>query len=246
LVISEAVKSKFPARQRRRYAAKFRTVTNGIDPAAIDAASADRPRFGLASDDFVLLTAGTVTHRKGVDRLLTVLPDLVHAVPNAVLAVAGEPAGDEDRKYAASLPNRNHPAVRWLGQRDDLPILMKSCDLFCLPSRTEGMGRVLVEAMFASRPCIGSRAGGIPEVIVDGETGLLFDGEDREDLLRSRIVLANDPDRRRRMGEAGRSRAETQFHGPTQIAKVVSEILALAEANPDATGPRRPAATAVQ
>ncbi|MFH5804418.1 glycosyltransferase family 4 protein [Alienimonas sp. DA493] len=227
LVISEAVKTKFPPAQLRRYAAKLKTVRNGIDFAPLDAAEPDRRRFGLADDDFVVLLAGTVTHRKGVDRVLGVLPDLLDAVPHAVVAVAGAPSSDQDRAYADGLPNRDHPRVRWLGQRDDLPTLMHSCDLFCLPSRTEGMGRVLVEAMAARKPCVGSRAGGIPEVIADGETGLLFDGDDPADLLRSLTVLAHAPERRRRMGEAGRTRAETRFHGPTQIGKVTEEILDL-------------------
>ena len=253
LVISEAVKAKFPAAHRRRYAAKLRTVRNGIDFAPLDAAApapgaSHRPRFGLGEEDFVVLLAGSVTHRKGVDRVLAVLPDLVEAVPHAVIAVAGQPASDEDRAYAANLPNRDHPRVRWLGQRDDLPALMHAADVFCLPSRTEGMGRVLVEAMAARKPCVGSRAGGIPEVIVppggngargeEPETGLLFDGDDPADLLRRLTELARDPARRRALGEAGRRRAETHFHGPTQIGKVVGEILDLASTRGRRAEPR--------
>ena len=235
LLISEAVKAKFPAAHLRRYADKLAVISDGIEFGPTDAAAPDRDRFGFEPDDFVILLAGSVTHRKGVDRVLGVLPDLLERVPHAVVAIAGEPASDADREYAAALPHRDHPRVRWLGQRDDLPTLMHSCDLFVLPSRTEGMGRVLVEAMAARRPCVGARAGGIPEVIVDGRTGLLFDplgtdgGDDPADLLRCLTTLAGDPDLRRRMGAAGRTRAETHFHGPTQIAKVVAEISGLAE-----------------
>ena len=230
LLISEAVKAKFPAAHLRRYAHKLAVVRNGIDFAPIDAAAPDRGRFGFGPDDFVVLLAGSVTHRKGVDRVLGVLPDLLARVPHAAVAVAGAPASDADRAYAAALPHSDHPRVRWLGQRDDLPTLMHSCDLFVLPSRTEGMGRVLVEAMAARRPCVGARAGGIPEVIVEGETGLLFDGDDPADLLGRLRTIAHDPHLRRKMGEAGRRRAETHFHGPTQIATVVAEITRLAEA----------------
>ena len=237
LFITDAVKAKFPPAQLVRYAAKWRTVHDGIepdrfDPAADPAADPYRAGLGWADDDFVLLQAGTVNARKGVDRTLAALPALLERVPHALLAFAGGPENDSDAAWRDGLPHANHPRVRWLGRRADLPAVMNAADAVVLPSRHEGMGRVLIEAMAARRPCVGSDAGGIPEVIAHGETGFVvpFAHEPAGVAgLADRLAeLAADPALRRQMGEAGRDRVLAHFHGPTQIGKVVDEIEALA------------------
>ena len=85
------------------------------------------------------------------------------------------------------------------------------CDLFALPSGGEGFGIVFLEAMHHAKPCIGARAGGIPEVLVDGETGLLVDYGDVGGLAAALHQLWSDPALRDRLGAAGHQRLHTHF-----------------------------------
>ncbi len=80
--------------------------------------------------------------------------------------------------------------------------------IFCLPSRQEGFGIVFLEAMACGKPVVAVRAAAVPETVVDGETGLLVDPDDPEDLARALAALLSNPDHCRAMGEAGRRRVE--------------------------------------
>ncbi len=110
------------------------------------------------------------------------------------LAAAARQAGVGDR-------------VRFLGWRDDIPRIVGALNVFVLPSANEGMGRVLVEAMAAGVPVIGTRVGGIPSVIADGECGLLVEAGDVAGLSGAIGKLLADGALAAQMGAAGRRRA---------------------------------------
>ncbi|MCI0370917.1 MAG: glycosyltransferase family 4 protein [candidate division NC10 bacterium] len=110
------------------------------------------------------------------------------------LAAAARQAGVGDR-------------VRFLGWRDDIPRIVGALNVFVLPSANEGMGRVLVEAMAAGVPVIGTRVGGIPSVIADGECGLLVEAGDVAGLSGAIGKLLADGALAARMGAVGRRRA---------------------------------------
>jgi phosphatidylinositol alpha-1,6-mannosyltransferase len=96
-----------------------------------------------------------------------------------------------------------------------LPSYYAACDVFVLPSTKEGFGIVFLEAMAHAKPCIGARAGGIPEVVRDGVTGLLVDASDLPRSLPSAILrLLSDPALARTMGERGREELERNFAFP--------------------------------
>src|SRR5690606_18024107 len=149
------------------------------------------------------------------------VPELCAALPNARVAVVGAPEAETDRAYAAALPNRDHPRVAFLGRREDMPDVMQSLDVLVIPSRHEGMGRVTAEAMAAAKPVAGARTGGIPEIVADGETGLLFDGDDADGLLAALIRLGRSPELRARLGAAGRCRVARHFDAAVQTGKVL-------------------------
>lgn len=221
LVISRAVTAKYPAWQRRLFRRRIRVVPNGVDIESIDAA---RPaEFDLSGDgsDPVVGIVGTLTPRKGQDRLLAVWPRLLEVCRAARLVLVGAPESEEDRRWAEGLPNRDHPAITWLGHRDDVPAVMHALDLLVVPSRHEGMGRVCVEAMAAGTPVLGARTGGIPEVVAEDETGLLFEPDSADDLLAKLRQLCGDADLRRRLGAAGRARARMYFDQRKQHRKVL-------------------------
>jgi len=134
-----------------------------------------RRRLGIPEEAFVVGFVGRLTYQKNPDLLLRALRRLpgVHGV------IVGEgEMGDSLRRMAAEMDN-----VQMLGYQTAARELIPCFDLFCLPSRFEGLGLVLVEAMLSRVPIIASRAGAIPEVLCEGEYGILFTPEDEEALV---------------------------------------------------------------
>ena len=100
--------------------------------------------------------------------------------------------------------------VHLLGFRTDIPELLAGCDLFVLPSLFEGLPLSILEAMAAGKAVVATAIGGNDEAVVDGVTGLLVPPADPEALADALRTLLREPERRRRLGEAGRRRAEAE------------------------------------
>ncbi len=155
-------------------AARLVVVPNALDPAFADAEA--EPASAAAAP--VILTVARLDAQeryKGVDHLIEALPAVRQAIPAARLRVIGT-GTDEGRLQA--LADRLAPggAVEFAGGVDDatLRAAYRDCALFALPSRGEGFGIVFLEAMAHGRPCLGARAGAIPEII-DEHSGVLAD-----------------------------------------------------------------------
>ena len=138
------------------------------------------------------------------------MPLLLERVPNAHAAIAG---GGELEPYLRELAEELGvmQRVHVLGPRQDVPALMHALDVFAMPSIWEGFGLVLLEAMAAGKPIVASRVATIPEVVVDGETGLLVPAGDAAALADALASLAAHPELARHMGEAGRERLRQRF-----------------------------------
>jgi glycosyltransferase involved in cell wall biosynthesis len=104
--------------------------------------------------------------------------------------------------------------VELTGERGDVPRLLADADVFVLSSRSECMPISVLEAMAAGLPVVATAVGGLPEMVVDGETGLLVEPGDAEGMGRALARLAADPETRARMGAAGRRRVEERFDLP--------------------------------
>jgi glycosyltransferase involved in cell wall biosynthesis len=103
------------------------------------------------------------------------------------------------------------PYVRFAGFRRDIQRLLAGSDVMVLPSHWEGFGLVLLEAMEAGIPVVATRVGAIPEVVAEGETGLIVPPRDPDALAAAMARLLGNPDTARKMGAAGRRRLETVF-----------------------------------
>jgi len=135
---------------------------------------------------------------------------------SAVLVLAGA-GGCEDncRKLAEELSVSAR--VRFLGSRRDVPELLRACDSFVMPSRTEGLSNALLEAMSAGLPVIATRVGGNPEVVVEGVTGELVEPGDPATLAQRMAALLAAPGRARAFGAAGRERVMAHFSMPAMV-----------------------------
>lgn len=183
-----------------------------------------------------LLFVGRLESRKGIDVLLAIAPALLARHPHLHIDIVGNdaiPLPDGTTHRATFLANPAHHAIRprvaFHGQVDQPALrgLYAACDIFVAPSRFESFGLIFVEAMMFARPTIGCRAGGMPEVIAEGETGLLAEPGDPTSLAACITRLVEEPALRARMGEAGRARYQRLF-APRPMAEAVLAMLAAA------------------
>lgn len=168
---------------------------------------------------------GRIIRRKGHDLVIRALPRLVVSFPDLQYRICGSgPQEAELRALAGRLGVSEH--VQFVGclGRNELAAFYRKIDVFVMPSRdeessghVEGFGIVYLEAAMYSVPSIGTRTGGIPEAILDGETGVLVDPESLDQLTDALLALLSDDKQRARMGAAARARALREFTWDRQI-----------------------------
>lgn len=167
----------------------------------------------------VLCALGRLQTEKGFDVLLRSMAELRG---QARLLLGGEGLLEAELpRQAESLGISD--LVEFRGFVTDVPAFMAEAGMFVLSSRSEGLGLVIVEAMAAGRPVVATRVGGVPEVVVDGETGLLVPPDDPGALAVAIRRLLADPALAARMGEAGRKRAHDQF-GAGRMAALTASL----------------------
>ncbi len=207
-------------------------LVNGVpDPRARCAESRAEARARLGWDAApVVLTVGSLTEVKRQARLIEA-GDLVRArVPAARVVIAGEgPLRAELQGLAAARPRG---AVTLLGERDDVPRLLAACDVFALPSRSEGLPLALVEAHGAGRACAAFDVGGCGEVLADGESGRLVPAGDVAALGGALSELLLDAPLRARCEAEARRRYETLFTHERMVARYVAHYRALCGGGP--------------
>ena len=196
-----------------------------IIPFGVDArlfATADRAtreELGLREGGPVVGTVcRLVEPKKGLSVLLQAMVLLRGAGDDrgCQLLIVGEgPARDSLESLSQQLGVSSW--IRFAGSRRDVPRILPLLDLFVLPSLYEGFGIAILEAMAAGKPVVATTVGGIPEFVVPGETGLLVEPGNAAALADAIACVLRDPDRAKRMGASGRSRAQAGF----QISTVV-------------------------
>jgi glycosyltransferase involved in cell wall biosynthesis len=178
--------------------------------------------LGIPPDSLVVGYVGWLIPIKGVTYLVDAMAEVVQRHPNSLLLLVGK--GDEKGEEETNLRERVdslglEDRVRFLGWRPDVNEIMGCFDIFVLPSLNEGMGRVLVEAMATGLPIVASSVGGIPDLVKDGENGLLVPPANAGALEQAISDLLSDKARRKRMGETGK-----RMCGPYSIEAMVEKI----------------------
>jgi glycosyltransferase involved in cell wall biosynthesis len=135
--------------------------------------------------------------------LLAAFKQMLHSVPDALLLIVGD--GVEEARIRDEIGMLQlGDSVRMLGVRRDIPTILAATDVFALCSDREGLPIAVLEAMAAGRPVVATRVGDLPEVVQDGETGLLVDVRHQKQLSDAMGSLLSNADRARRLGEKGR------------------------------------------
>jgi glycosyltransferase involved in cell wall biosynthesis len=192
---------------------KVHVIGNGIDTARFQARGGResmRVALGIPADAPVVGTVGRLTEVKRQDLLLHAFARLRARVPTAHLMVVGEgPLRSSLQDLAARLGLAG--AAHFTGYQAETERFYPAMDVFALTSRSEGIPQAVLEASVAGLPVVASRVGGVPEVIEDGQTGLLFSDGDEDALTTRLALLFGDGDRARRLGAAGRERVAARF-----------------------------------
>ncbi len=185
---------------------RIHTVYYGIDAAPQNTRAELRAELGLPPDAVLVGMVCRLIEQKGVAYGIRAFRRIAARYPNAHLVIAGDgPLRAELEAEATDF--RAH----FLGWREDASAVFGALDVMLMPSLWEGFGLVMLEAMAQAVPIIGSAVSAIPEVIVDGETGLLATPRDDAALAEALDALLADPPRRATMGDAARARLRTHF-----------------------------------
>ncbi len=169
-----------------------------------------RAEFGADADTPIVGTFAHLSEKKGHRELFDAMPTVLRTLPATQFWIVGQGKLLDDLEAAARL-NGVTASVRFLGFRRDVADLMHAIDVMALPSHREPCALVYVEAALARKPIIGCRAGGAPESIADGETGLLVPVRDSAAIAAAILTLLTNRDRAAQMGQAGYDRARTLF-----------------------------------
>ena len=199
---------------------QLKHIYNGIDiqyyEHAISSNLRKRDEFGLSKDDFICATVGRLVPVKGHTYLIKAIHKVVKVIPEARFLFVGD--GEIKSKLSEEIRSLDlQENIFLLGSRNDIATILSCIDIFLLPSLNEGFGMALIEAMAEKKPVIATNVGGIPEVVIDGETGILVPPKDPEAFSSAIIKLYKNPELSRRMGLAGYNRAKRLFDITTTV-----------------------------
>jgi len=190
-----------------------RLVPNGVDLkrfAPRPASAALRAALGVPPSAPLAVSIGRHVPEKGYRHLVDAAAALERVRPGVHWILVGDGELRCELKARARQAGVE-PRMHFTGWRDDVPDVLALADVFVLPSESEGFGRVLVEAMAMGRAVVATAVGGVSDVVVAGETGLLVPPADPPALAEAVRALLDDPTRAARFGAEGRARAESTF-----------------------------------
>lgn len=220
LLIAESQATRDYLIKRLGYAEdRVRVVYNGVDLTGLTSAKLEREKkrleLGVGAGEILLGTAGRLDAQKGHAVLLDAMAGLKD-MPLRLLILGEGPlrAPLEERLRRLGLEGR----VRLAGEKQDALAWLSALDVFVLPSLWEGLPNALLEAMSLGLPCLASRVDGVPEVLADGQNGLLVEAGDSGTLARRIAELCGDEELRRRLGQAGEETVRRRLSLPRMIA----------------------------
>ena len=225
LTVSEEVR-RFCIQEDHLRPEKVLTLYNGLDLGSVankNQAESLRGSLGLLPSARLVVTVGHIRRVKGIDILVEAAAIVAKKLPEAIFLVVGrnsEPhhVQELEAKIAGLGIQRN---VRFLGETENALSILKSCDVFFLPSRSEGFSNALIEAMACGLPCVATRVGGNAEAVEEGCSGYLVENEDAGAAADRIQRLLRNPVSAREMGSVGRKIVESKFTDEIMIQQLV-------------------------
>lgn len=178
----------------------------------------------ISQGNFILFVGG-LEEVKGIDILIKSFAEISQKFSDFKLVLVGD--GSQKQAYksqAADLNLTEKVVFKGKFSLKETKNIMKDCYCLVLPSRSEGLGRVLIEAMALSKPVVGSRVGGIPDLIKDNQNGFLFTAGSTGELAQKIKALLKDSNRAREMGQVGRDFIEQKFSNKSYINNYLAMI----------------------
>ncbi|MBE0487017.1 glycosyltransferase family 4 protein [Marinobacter sp.] len=206
---------------------KLVRIYKGHDLAWYDRPPADLSEFRFPERSFVICCIGRDRPGKGFASLIAAM-ELLRAELNIHLLLVGDLEKNAKLKeQVARLPESGR--VRFAGFRTDAPQVAGACDALVLPSESEGLPRVVIEAMAYGRPVVVTRAGGMPELVRNEVEGVVIPVRDPQALANALIHLASNPDRCREMGGQGQKRIRQAFNVQQTVDQTVQLLQELVD-----------------
>jgi len=204
----------------------IKVIYEGVDLDWVDSQQA--PAADIVNSGLVVGTVAHLSPEKGHCTLLEAAAQVVSRVPDVRFVVVGSGvlmSSLKKRIQELGIQKR----FTFTGFRSDSEVLMKSFDIFCLPSLSEGLSSAILVAMASSLPVIATQVGGIPELVIDGETGILVPPNDADQLAVGLCKVLESPELRRKMGCSGRQRIEEKFTLERKLNETENLYLSLLE-----------------
>lgn len=204
---------------------KIQVVHSGVPPVIAPQGAADQIRRELCIDagrKIVTDVAGLVDH-KGHKYLIDAIPAVLEKSPDALFLLVGDGALRNNLEEQARGLALSPEHIRFLGHRKDVEKILAASCLFVMTSQQEGLCTSIIDAQLAGVPVVGTDAGGIGELVIDGETGLLAKSKSPESISEKIITLLNDGDKSEQLAARAKKRALAGF---TDAAMVAGTLLA--------------------
>lgn len=189
---------------------QLRLVHSAVDVERLNVDAADRQALDVPEDAPLIFSAGALVGHKDHATLLDAFVIVLEEFPDAQLLIAGE------GELHASLEQKARTlgisaSVRFLGQRDDVPAITQAADLYVSSSWSEGLGTSVLEALGCGTPVVATDAGGVGEMVLNGETGLLVPARDPRLLAEAMLEALLQPERSVELARKGRRLVTKQF-----------------------------------
>ncbi len=220
IAVSEAVKNDCVARHGMN-ADRVTVIHTGVEPpATVDARAAGlaRASWGCCGEEKVILTLARLSYEKGIDTLIDAASVLRDTHPEVRIIVLGE-GPDHEALQSRILERQVEDVVKLAGFTRDVWSAIAGADVVCLPSKSEGLPNVLLEAMAMARPIVATRVGGIPEALTDEHDGLLVEPNRPHLLAHALGRVLHDTTFAARMGRAAQATMQRRFHARDVVGR---------------------------
>ena len=226
--VSDAVKNQL--RNNYHISNKIETLRLGIDLNKFDInpnVEELKQKYGLPTNKLIVGCVAFHQPVKGVDVLLRAMSILKYNLGqnNVILCQVGGYLNDDytERLHTLAKELKIENDIIWLGLQNNIPEILKTFDVYCQPSRSEGLGLSIVEALVTKLPVVATNVGGIPEVVEDNVTGLLAENENSSQMAEKILFLINDQEICEKFVKQGYEKVMKEYDRTIQVEKLLNK-----------------------